>query len=108
MRDLLATVAKDARHVTVIAVIAALATATCIGYCFGRRAASAPPSWKKRTSRIALSRQAINLLAMITARRIQQRFRVESIVSDVAARYGLRVVAPLQFRRGGVGRLRSY
>ncbi|OBJ08955.1 hypothetical protein A5623_28210 [Mycobacterium colombiense] len=93
---------------TVIAVIAALATATCIGYYFGRRAASAPPSWKKRTSRIALSRQAVNLLAMITARRIQQRFRVQRSVSDIAARCGLRVVAPLQFRRGGVVRLRSY
>lgn len=93
---------------TVIAAIAALATAACIGYYLGRRAASTPPSWKKRTSRIALSRQAINLLAMITARRIQQRFRAECIVSDVAARYGLRVVAPPQFRRGGVVRLRSY
>ncbi|OBI39790.1 hypothetical protein A5708_03065 [Mycobacterium colombiense] len=93
---------------TVFAVIAALAAAACIGYYFGRRAASAPPSWKKRTSRVALSRQAINLLAMITARRIQQRFRAERIVSDVAARCGLRVVAPLQFRRGGMLRLRSY
>ncbi|GAB1813123.1 hypothetical protein [Mycobacterium sp. MUNTM1] len=93
---------------TVFAVIAALATAGCIGYYFGRRAASAPQSWKKRTSRVALSRQAINLLAMITARRIQQRLRAERIVSDVAARYGLRVVAPRQFRRGGMVRLRSY
>ncbi|WP_245843169.1 hypothetical protein [Mycolicibacterium vulneris] len=92
----------------VIAVIAALAAAGCIGYYFGRRAASAPSSWKRRTSRVALSGQAINLLAMITARRIQRRFRVERIVSDVAARYGLRTVAPLQFRRGGVARLRSY
>jgi hypothetical protein len=108
VRDLLATATKDARHVTVIAVIAALATAACIGYYFGRRAASTPPSWKKRTSRIALSRQAVHLLAMITARRIQQRFRAERIVSDTAARYGLRIVAPTQFRRGRVVRLRSY
>lgn len=93
---------------TVFAVIAALATAACIGYYLGRRAASAPPSWKKRTSRVALSRQAINLLAMITARRIQQRFRAERLVSDVAARYGLRVVAPLQFRRARMVRSRSY
>lgn len=93
---------------TVFAVIAALATAACIGYYFGRRAASTPPSWKKRTSRVALSRQAINLLAIITARRIQQRLRAERIISDVAARYGLRLVAPLQFRRGGMVRLRPY
>lgn len=93
---------------TVIAVIAALATAACIGYYLGRRAASKPVSWRKRTSRIALGRQAINLLAMITARRIQQRFQAERIVADVAARYGLRVVATPQFRRGGVVRSRSY
>lgn len=93
---------------TVFAVIAALATAACIGYYLGRRAASAPPSWKKRTSRVALSRQAINLLAMLTARRIQQRFRAERIVSDVAARYGLRVVAPLHFRCARMVRSRSY
>lgn len=92
---------------TVIAVIAALAIATCLGYYAGRRAASTPPSWKKRTSRIALSKQALNLLAMLTARRIQQRLRLERIVSDTAARYGLRIVAPPQLRRGGVVRLRS-
>jgi hypothetical protein len=107
-RDLTATATKDARHVTLIAVIAALATAACTGYYFGRRAASTPTSWRKRTSRIALGRQAINLLAMITARRIQQRFRAERIVADVAARYGLRVVAPPQFRRGRAVRVRSY
>ncbi|HEX5253174.1 MAG TPA: hypothetical protein VFW69_04745 [Mycobacterium sp.] len=93
---------------TVIAAIAALATATCIGYHFGRRAASTPPTWKKRTSRIALGRQALNLLAMITARRIQQRFQAERFLSGMAARCGLRAIAPLQIRRGGVVRLRSY
>ncbi|MGV0040551.1 hypothetical protein [Mycobacterium colombiense] len=108
MRDLLATATKDARHVTVIAVFAALATAACIGYYFGRRAAATPPSWKKRTSRIALSRQAVHLLAMITARRIQRRFSTERITPGMAARYGLRVVAPPHVRRGGVVRMRPY
>jgi hypothetical protein len=107
-RDLPATAAKDAQHVTVIAAIAALAIAAAFGYYFGRRAASTPPSWKKRTSRLALGRQAVNLLAMITARRIQQRFRAEHVLHDMAGRCGLRVVAPSQFRRGGVVRLRSY
>lgn len=93
---------------TVIAVIAALAVATCLGYWVGRRAASTPPSWKKRTSRIALSKQAINLLAMITVRRIRRRVRAERIVSDVAARYGMRIVAPPHLRRGEVVRLRSW
>ena len=108
MRYLPATAAKDARHVTVIAAIAALAAATGFGYYLGRRAASIRPSWKKRTSRVALSRQAINLLAMITARRIQQRLQAERLLHDMAGRCGLRVVAPPQFRRGGVVRLRSY
>lgn len=93
---------------TVFAVIAALAITTCLGYYTGRRAASTPPSWRKRTSRIALSKQAINLLVMITARRIRQRVRAERIVSDIAARYGMRIVAPPHLRRGGVVRLRSW
>ncbi|OBH53574.1 hypothetical protein [Mycobacterium sp. E2479] len=93
---------------TIIAAIAGLATATCVGYYFGRRAASAPPSWKKRTSRVALGRQVCSLLAMITARRIQQRFHPERVLSDLAARCGSRAIAPLRVRRSGVVRLRSY
>lgn len=93
---------------TVIAAIAALAMAACIGYYFGRRAASTPPSWKKRTSRIALGRQAVHLLAMIAARRIQQRFEAERVLSGMVAWRGLRAIAPLQVRRGSVVRLRSY
>ena len=108
MRDLPATVTKDAQQVTVIAAIAALAMAGCIGYYFGRRSAATPPSWKKRTSRIALGRQAFNLLAMVAARRIQQRFQAERVLSGMAARCGLRAIAPLQVRRGAVVRLRSY
>lgn len=105
MRDLAATAAQDAQHVTVIAAIAALAIAACIGYYFGRRTASTPPSWKKRTSRIALGRQAFNLLAMIAARRIQQRFQA---VPGMAAGWGLKAIAPLQVRHGAVARLRPY
>ncbi|WP_406813519.1 hypothetical protein [Mycobacterium sp. M23085] len=93
---------------TVTAAFVALATATCIGYYFGRRAASTPSSWKKRTSRIALGKQAISLLAMITVRRIQQRFRAEPAFSDWACRRGVRVIAPLYVRRGSLVRLRSY
>ncbi|WP_082942823.1 hypothetical protein [Mycobacterium sp. 852002-40037_SCH5390672] len=93
---------------TVIAVVAALATATCLGYYLGRRAGSTRPSWKKRTSRIALGRQAVNLVAMITARRIQRRLQAERVVSAMAGRYGLRVIAPLHLLRGGAVRSRSY
>lgn len=54
---------------TVLAGIAALALATCVGYWAGRRAGSAPRSWKRRTSRIALGRMAFSLLVLLTARR---------------------------------------
>jgi hypothetical protein len=37
----------------------------------GRRQAVAPPTWKQRTSRIALGRLTINLLVALTARRIR-------------------------------------
>lgn len=93
---------------TIFAAIAALAMAACIGYYFGRRAASTPPSWKKRTSRTALGRQAFNLLAMITARRIQQRFQAGRVRSGMTARRGFRAIAPLHVRHGGAARLRSY
>lgn len=80
---------------TPLLVIAALMTALCIGYYFGRRVGSKPPSWKKRTSRVTLGRLAINLLVLMTARRIRKSFlpgRVE----------------PLEFLRVSAGRLRSY
>ncbi|OBH06008.1 MULTISPECIES: hypothetical protein [unclassified Mycobacterium] len=54
---------------TVLAGIAALAMATCLGYYLGRRAGSAPPTWKRRTSRVAIGRTAISLLVLLTARR---------------------------------------
>ena len=106
--DLSATATKDAHQVTVIALLCALATATCIGYYFGRRAGSPRPSWRRRTSRVALGKLAISLLAMITARRIQQRFHTERMLSDVVGRWGLRVIAPVDVLRGGVARMRSY
>ncbi len=93
---------------TIFAAIAALAMAACIGYYFGWRAASTPPSWKKRTSRVALGRQAFNLLAIITARRIQQRFQPARVRSGMTARCGFRATVPLQIRRGGAMRLRPY
>ncbi|OBF62334.1 hypothetical protein A5753_15760 [Mycobacterium sp. 852002-51971_SCH5477799-a] len=93
---------------TIFAAIAALTMAACIGYYLGRRAASTPPSWKKRTSRIALGRQAFNLLAMITARRIQQRFQPERVRSGMSAKFRFRAIAPLHVRHGGAARLRTY
>jgi len=101
---LTATVTKNALIMTVFAAVAALATATCLGYYFGRRAGSAPPSWKKRTSRVALGRRAVNLLALVAARRLGQRFPVQR----VELLLGPRVIAPLELLRGSVARMRSY
>lgn len=80
---------------TVLAGIAALAMATCVGYCLGRRVGSAPPSWKRRTSRVALGRLAISLLVLLTARRAMTL-------------WGPRLITPLGILRSGVARMRSY
>jgi hypothetical protein len=93
---------------TVLAGIAALAMATCVGYYFGRRAGSTPSTWKKRTSRIALGRLAISLLVLVTARRIQQNFRAGHTLPDAVHLWGLRLIAPLELLRGSVTRMRSY
>jgi CDP-diglyceride synthetase len=58
---------------TALAVVAALVTALCIGYRFGRRSGSPPPSWKKRTSRVTLGRLAVGLVALVVVRRIRLR-----------------------------------
>ncbi len=90
---------------TVLAGIAALVLATCVGYYFGRRAGSTPPSWKKRTSRIELGRLAISLLVLLTARRI--RLRAGPMRPDGACLWGMRLIAPLELLWDGVARVRS-
>jgi hypothetical protein len=57
--------------VTVLAGVAALVMAAGMGYYMGRRQAVALPTWKQRTSRIALGRLTVNLLVLLTARRIR-------------------------------------
>jgi hypothetical protein len=93
---------------TVLAGIAALAMAVCVGYYFGRRAGLTPSTWKKRTSRIALGRLAFILLVLMTARRIRQRFRVERMFPVAVNVWRLRLIAPLELLRGSVARMRSY
>jgi hypothetical protein len=80
---------------SLLAGIAALVMATCCGYYFGRRAGSTPPTWKKRTSRIALGKLAISLLALTTVRRVRRSFRSQR---------GLRFIAPLELLRGTLAR----
>jgi hypothetical protein len=76
---------------TVFAALAALALAMSVGYYLGWRAASAPLTWKKRTSRVALGRRAVNLVALIAARRMQHKFRTEL--------FGPKILAPLELLR---------
>jgi hypothetical protein len=93
---------------TALAVISALVTALCVGYYLGRRAGSTPSTWKKRTSRVALGRLAINLLVLMTARRIRQSFLTRRVFPDALGIRGLRLIEPLELLRGSAPRLRSY
>ena len=87
---------------TVLAAFAALVLAMSAGYYCGRRAGSAPPTWKKRTSRLSLGKQTVDLLLSVAARRVRRRLRAEPVIKLVA----LRMLASLG--RGGVTRMRSY
>ncbi|ORA41705.1 hypothetical protein BST20_01620 [Mycobacterium branderi] len=93
---------------TPLVVSAALVTALCIGYYLGRRAGSAPSTWKKRTSRVTLGRLAINLLVLMTARRIRKSFLPRRMFRDAVGTWEPRFVEPLEFLRTSAGRLRSY
>ncbi|MGH3969383.1 MAG: hypothetical protein ACRDTV_15025 [Mycobacterium sp.] len=92
----------------VLVVISAPVVALCIGYYFGRRAGSTPSTWKKRTSRLALGRLAINLLVLMTARRIRQGFLARRVSPDAVGVWGPRLIEPLELLRGSAARLRSY
>jgi hypothetical protein len=107
-RDLVAMVTKNPITMTVLAGIAALVMAICVGYYFGRRAGSTPSTWKKRTSRIALGRLAISLLVLLTARRVRQSLRAGHLPPGAVYVRGLRLIAPLELLRGSVARMRSY
>jgi len=93
---------------TALVVISALVTALCTGYYFGRRASSMPSTWKKRTSRVALGRLAINLLVLMTARRIAQSFQAGRLLPDAVGTWAPRFVETLVFLRASATRLRSY
>jgi membrane protein DedA with SNARE-associated domain len=83
---------------TMLAGIAAVAMAMCIGYYFGRRVGSKRTTWKKRTSRLTLGRLAITLLVLLSARRIRRQ---------IVRRLELRPIAPVELLRGSVARMRS-
>ena len=70
---------------TVLAGVAALLMAAGMGYYMGRRQAVAPPTWKQRTSRIALGKLTIDLLLALTARRVR-RSAMAMAASNLVAR----------------------
>lgn len=92
---------------TAFAVTCALVAALGIGYHFGRRADSTSPTWKKRTSRLALGRLAISLLMLMTARRIRLRIQAGRVFPGPVGAWGLRLVVPLELLRVSVARMRS-
>ncbi|MCV7413509.1 hypothetical protein [Mycobacterium florentinum] len=71
----------------VLVLVCALATTTCVGYYVGRRAGSAPSTWRKRTSRVAIGRLAMSFVMVVAARRIRRT---------------LRSIEPLELLRDGV------
>jgi hypothetical protein len=89
---------------TVLAGFAALALAMSAGYYCGRHTGSAPSTWKKRTSRVALGKRTVNLLVLVAARRFRRRLRAEPMVELIWPR----MLASLGLMRGSVTRMRSY
>jgi hypothetical protein len=70
---------------TVLAGVAALVMAAGMGYYMGRRQAVAPPTWRRRTSRITLGRLAFDLLVLLTARRIRHS-TIAAVAASLVAR----------------------
>ncbi|AFM18748.1 hypothetical protein Mycch_4025 [Mycolicibacterium chubuense NBB4] len=64
---------------TAVAVLLMVVAAAVIGYHVGRRAAVPSPTWRQRTRRSALGRQAIGLITLLAVgeleRTMQRRLR---------------------------------
>ncbi len=58
-----------------LGVLAVVVAALCAGYVLGYRRGSRIPTWKQRTSRAALARQAVGLIALLAASRLQHSAR---------------------------------
>ncbi|MEE6138510.1 hypothetical protein SKC41_19540 [Mycobacterium sp. 050128] len=86
----------------VLVLVCALATTTCVGYYAGRRASSSPPTWRRRTSRVAIGRLAMSFVMVVAARRIRRTVVAHRLIRNVTGTSGLRSVEPLELVRGGV------
>ncbi|MDA2892737.1 hypothetical protein PDG61_17590 [Mycolicibacterium sp. BiH015] len=60
---------------TALGVIAALFAAMCVGYVLGYRRGARTPTWRQRTGRVALGRQAVSLVMLVAVSRLQRSAR---------------------------------
>jgi hypothetical protein len=60
---------------TVLAVAASLVAALCVGYRLGLRAGRHTPTWRQRTSPVALVRQATGLVTLLAVVRLERSMR---------------------------------
>jgi hypothetical protein len=56
-----------------VGVLAAVLAALAVGYVYGRRSTAARPTWRQRTTRLALGRQAAGLAVLQAAAQLQRR-----------------------------------
>ncbi|MFV8315293.1 hypothetical protein [Mycobacterium sp. 23] len=76
----------------------ALIVALCTGFQLGRRSGSRQPSWRKRTSRVALGRLTASLVVLVVARRMQRMLTVQRALPAFAAVRGRPARRPLRRR----------
>ncbi|MBV5245943.1 hypothetical protein KUF57_20600 [Mycolicibacterium sp. PAM1] len=71
---------------TALGLFAAVSAALWIGYLIGHRRGSRKHSWRERTSRATLGRQAVNLIAMVTLSELERtaRKRLPALLHRVA------------------------
>lgn len=60
---------------TALGIFAAVSAALWIGYVIGHRRGSRKHSWRQRTSRATLGRQAVSLIALVTLGELERTAR---------------------------------
>ncbi|MCG7597085.1 hypothetical protein [Mycobacterium sp. PSTR-4-N] len=58
-----------------VVVLSMMAATGLLGFYLGRRAASPRPSWRQRTRRPALARQAVSLVTLVAVSQLQRSVR---------------------------------
>lgn len=91
---------------TALTMLFALVGALGVGYYFGRRAGTSAPTWKKRTSRAAMGKLALSLVALAIARRIHRSLVATPATRPAYAGVWALPAMRLQLLRGNLARLR--